>query len=114
MIVRLQPLIRGHVEKLRRKIQGFAETGEVLPVEYAYPALSMDIITDYAMGQSTENLDHQDFNYELASCTRGFGRVWHLSKHISGVMWLFIHTPTSVIKRLDPMAGQWKSFVEVT
>ena len=112
-ILRLQPLVQAHVEKLRQRIQGFAETGGVLPLEYAYPAMTMDIISDYAIGRSTRNLDHNDFNRELAACTKGFGRVWAVSKHVSGVLWLFQNIPTSVIQRLDPMAGQWKNFVEV-
>ena len=113
-ILRIQPLIQEHVEKLRRRILKFAETGTVLPVGYAYCALTMDIISDYAMGTSTGNLDYEDFNPELANCTKGFGRVWHISKHVSGMAWLFQNIPASIIRRLHPMAGQWKNFLEVT
>ena len=112
-ILRLQPLIQGHVEKLRQRMRGFAETGEVLPLNCAYPAMTMDIISDYAIGRSTGNLDHKDFNRDLASCVKGFGRVWLVSKHIPAVLWLFQNIPASMIRRLDPMAGQWKNFVEV-
>lgn len=109
----MESAIMDQVEKLSRRIEGFAASGQVLPLGFAYSALTMDIITEYAMEKTYGNLDYADFNQDMVDCIRGFGKMWRLGKHMNWLPRLMALVPTSVTLKLDPKLGQWKAFQEV-
>ncbi|KAK8108717.1 Cytochrome P450 monooxygenase sdnE [Apiospora sp. TS-2023a] len=56
-----EPQIRDKVEHLCRRFAAAAGTGEVVRLDVAFTALTMDIITDFAFGARTRHLDEPDF-----------------------------------------------------
>lgn len=52
------------IEKLPARFQAIAETGEVVRIDTAFMALTMDIICDYGFAISTDYLDKPDFGLE--------------------------------------------------
>lgn len=109
----MESAILDQVEKLSRRIEEFAASGRVLPLGFAYSALTMDIITEYAMEKTYGNLDYEDFNQDMVDCIRGFGKMWRLGKHMNWLPRLMSLVPPSVTLKLDPKLGQFKAFQEV-
>lgn len=101
-----EPQIREKVEHLCRRFAAAAETGEVVRLDVAFTALTMDIITDFAFGARTRHLDEPDF-----------GLLWKesiVSQSANGVIlrqfpWLWpvlLRTPLWMLRALrHPAAG---------
>ncbi|KAF4913756.1 Cytochrome P450 monooxygenase sdnE [Colletotrichum fructicola] len=60
-VTQLEPLIRSKVEKLSARFGEIAQTGEVVRLDAAFMALTMDIICDYAFANDRKYLDEPDF-----------------------------------------------------
>ncbi|KAI8255712.1 Exopolygalacturonase X-1 [Colletotrichum sp. SAR 10_98] len=60
-VTQLEPLIRSKVEKLSARFGDIAQTGEVVRLDAAFMALTMDIICDYAFANDRKYLDEPDF-----------------------------------------------------
>ncbi|CAI0647710.1 unnamed protein product [Colletotrichum noveboracense] len=60
-VTQLEPLIRSKVEKLSARFGAIAQTGEVVRLDAAFMALTMDIICDYAFANDRKYLDEPDF-----------------------------------------------------
>lgn len=61
-VTRLEPVIRANIDKLRARLEGFANTDEPVNVTDAFTALSADVIGGFAFGRSYGFLDAKDFN----------------------------------------------------
>ncbi|KAI8292295.1 Exopolygalacturonase [Colletotrichum sp. SAR11_57] len=60
-VTQLEPLVRSKVEKLSARFGEIAQTGEVVRLDAAFMALTMDIICDYAFANDRKYLDEPDF-----------------------------------------------------
>lgn len=63
-VAQLEPLIRGKVEKLSNRFETIAATGEVVRLDAAFMALTMDITCDYSFSRDRKYLDEPDFKLE--------------------------------------------------
>lgn len=61
-VARLEPVIQANVNKLRKRLEGFADKGKPVNLTDALTALSADVIGDFAFGRSYGFLDAEDFN----------------------------------------------------
>lgn len=61
-VVRLEPVIQLHVDKLRARLERSADSGEPVNLTDAFTALSADVIGDFAFGKRYGFLDADDFN----------------------------------------------------
>ena len=112
-ILAFEPVVREQIEKLSKRIEQHAGTGQLLHLGFAYGALTMDVVTEYAMEKSYGNLDQADYNQHLTNCVLGSGPVWRWGKHLPWILPLFARAPRWVIHKLDPNASQWQAFREV-
>lgn len=112
-VTALEPLLHNQVEKLSRRFEEFASSGKVLPVGYAYPAFTMDIITEYAMNKSYNSMDHEHFNCDMANFARSIGPVWHIGKHFRWFVPVMKSMPMWIALRLNPPIATWKVFEDV-
>ena len=55
--MRLEPMIVSKVQKLCERFRTLADTGEVLRLDAAFMAVTMDIITQYAYSRCYNYLD---------------------------------------------------------
>jgi len=61
-IRRLDYVLKNNIKKFLGRLQEFEEPGEPVNILEGYKALTSDIITTYAFGESHNYLDIQDFN----------------------------------------------------
>ena len=63
-VTQLEPIIREKAEKLASRFEAAVETREVIRIDVAYMALTMDVITQYAYAGSYNYLAEPDFKLE--------------------------------------------------
>lgn len=112
-IATLGPLMEKKIDQLSRRFQEFAASGNVLSIGTAYSALNMDIITEYTLIKGYNNLQAEDFNYEMVEAVKGATIMWQWAKHITVLPWLFERMPLRVIKRISAGLGQWTALQKV-
>lgn len=84
----LEPMIQEKIELLKVKLLDRAETGEILNMQRVYAALSLDIITQHALGESWEALQRPDFGAAITNAImmmlaiHPFGRAFPLAMRI--------------------------------
>lgn len=61
-VMRLEPIIKTHVDHLHRRLNEFFGTGQVVNLSDAFTCLSADVIGSYAFGKEYGFLDSKDFN----------------------------------------------------
>jgi cytochrome P450 len=92
----LEPMIQKKVELLKTKLLDRAETGEVLDMQRVYAALSLDIITQHALGESWEALERPDLGAAITNAIQmllvihPYGRAFPFAMRIieGSVSWL--------------------------
>jgi hypothetical protein len=56
-----EPMIKGKIQKLLRRLYASSTTGEVIRLDHSYTALTMNIIVEYSSGKCDNYLDHLNF-----------------------------------------------------
>lgn len=107
------PSIQAQIEKLSSRLDGFVDSGKVLPIGVAYSAFTMDVVTDYVLEKSYGNLDCEDFNTEFVTTISDQGYVWRVGKQIRLLPMLFVKAPTWAVRILSPGMIRYKMFLEV-
>jgi cytochrome P450 len=67
-VFRLEPRIQDKVDRLCARLSEFADSGQVVRLDVAYMALTMDVITEYAYGTCYNYLSEPDFKLEWKEC----------------------------------------------
>ncbi|KAK7428184.1 hypothetical protein QQZ08_005250 [Neonectria magnoliae] len=76
-----QGMIRKKLVRLCERISEFAETGRVLDIGAAISAFQRDVLTNYVLGKSYDDLEKEDFNAGMMIVAQAGGKVWRLTKH---------------------------------
>ena len=111
-VASLEPMFSTNIRKMIERIRMFVVTGEVVDLGVVFTALTMDIITEYAMGTNLGCLGQEDFNKNLVCFFSDFGPLWVVGKHLPFLPWLFRTLPSRIIKRLNVKIAAHKAFTE--
>ncbi|KAK1990315.1 cytochrome P450 [Colletotrichum falcatum] len=104
-VVRLEPLIREKVEKLSARFDGLARTGEVVRLDAAFMALTMDIICDYSFAHDRRYLDEPDFKLLWKETVIGAFEGGAASRHFPWMLPLMKRLPLSWVSAIKPSVG---------
>lgn len=99
---RLEPIIRKNVQKLLGRMHGAGETGQPLPMHYVFRAMTSDLITEYAFGDSFHFLDQEDFSIPYMKSTDVFFILNHTFGHFPWVGSLLAAAPPWAVKTFVP------------
>ncbi|EYE93682.1 cytochrome P450 [Aspergillus ruber CBS 135680] len=72
-VLSLEEVVQGTAKKIVSRMQSAFETSGRLDLHYAFRAVSVDVITNYAFDESYKLLDAPDFGKEFFDVIRGFG-----------------------------------------
>ena len=98
----LEPLIRSKVLKLSSRFTSAAQQHDVVRVDCAFMAVTMDVICSYCFGTSRDYLDYEDFGLEWKNTING---AWQKGALIRAFPWIPVlmrKFPRGLAKRLDP------------
>ena len=97
-VTQLEPIIREKVEKLASRFEAAVETREVIRIDVAYMALTMDVITQYAYARSYNYLAEPDFKLEWKKTLIGGFEMGATMRHLP---WM-AKTPDWLVKVINP------------
>ncbi|KAF4620123.1 hypothetical protein G7Y89_g14699 [Cudoniella acicularis] len=79
-----QDLIRRNLRKLCDRLSKVSGSKRPINLGAALSAFTRDVSTEFIIGKSYNDLDHEDFNIALTNMTTtGFGHIWRMTKHIT-------------------------------
>jgi hypothetical protein len=114
-VSRLEPLIRSKVEKLCSRLNAAAQAGEVVRLDAAFMALTMDVICDYSFALDPRYLDEADFKLEWKQTIITAFEGGALGRQFPWMLPLMKRLPIPLVTLLNPPLGfilRWQSGVE--
>lgn len=98
----LEPVIRRSIAKLLKRFERNQRSGEAVPLNLAFKALTGDVTTEYCFGKSFNHLDQEDYNqYHFDSVQKSF-EMSHLMLHVGWLGWLVTSLSDSILIKLVP------------
>ena len=104
-VSRMEPLIQEKVARLCARLAEKHGTGEVVRLDVAYMALTMDIITHYAYGESVNYLAEDDFRLAWKEAVIGALGNGTVLRQFPWILPLMKLIPMSVLQIMDPQAA---------
>ncbi|KAG7006351.1 hypothetical protein G7Y79_00015g039410 [Physcia stellaris] len=101
-VTALQPVIQHLSEKLCAKFEKCKGTEEVVPLECAFDAFTMDVITEYSLDTSFGYLDHPGWSSDFRELERAFGEMGYMQKMFPPMIRLMQSLPDKVVIWMDP------------
>jgi cytochrome P450 len=115
--MQLEPVIRGKVEKLCKRFEAIAKNQEVVRLDVAFMALTIDVITDYAFAADRKYLDEPDFQLLWFETIRGGFQNLALVLFFPWMLPAMKALPLSVAAAVNPTVGymlRWQAGVKET
>ena len=101
-IVTLEKALYTQIDRLCERIGDFRASNNIINLTDAYLALTMDIITDYALGKSTRLLELDHFSPDWKETINTIMRSTALINHFGWLPYLMKMLPTSIAKAFAP------------
>lgn len=73
MVLKLEGIVQTRVQKLLHLMKAKFSRKEAIDIHHAFRAISVDVITDYAFGESYDLLDKDDIGREFFAMVAGIG-----------------------------------------
>ena len=109
----LEPMIKNVVDKLCTRLRGYQRAKEAVNLRYAFAALAMDVVTDYAFAKSTNCLDEPDFAPMWPDAIDSISKQTHFIKQFPWILPLMRLMPLWLVKQLNPHIMRMISFETV-
>jgi len=106
MVLELEDIVQDKASKLISLAKNAFSAGKSLNLHFAFRSISVDVITEYAFGQSYDLLDRPDLGQELFVMIQRAGRpLWafHQSPMLQNIA---LSLPRGVASFLSPPVGQ--------
>ena len=101
-VAALQPVIQRLAEKLCAKFEKCKGTEEIVPLECAFDAFTMDVITEYSLDTSFGYLDHPGWSSDFRELERAFGEMGYMQKMFPPMIKMMQSLPDKVVIWMDP------------
>jgi hypothetical protein len=112
-ITKLEPVLSVMVEKLCSHLEEYRKSGKPLDVRFAYCALTTDIVTMYALNQSFNYLDGQNFSPEWFYLIKDLMKMLPLVAHFPCLSKIHV-LPDWVLALIAPKMLPMKTFQTVS
>lgn len=113
-VTELEPVVKGKVEILAKRFENAQKTGEVIRVDAAFMALTMDVICQYAFANDDNMLSKDDFNLAWKEMIVGAFEGGALLRQFPGMISMINAVPDSMIGIMMPSMSlmlDWKAGV---
>ena len=97
-VLKMEYLVDSRIEKLESIITSKFSRGEAVDLHHAFRAISVDVITDYAFGESYELIERDDLGREFWDLTTGIGPPWWVFQQWPLVQQIAMSLPPAVVK----------------
>ena len=107
-------MITEALDNLSQRLDAAAEIGNVIPLTYAYKALTSDVITAYCFGKSTGYLLWDDFNSPLFDTVYKFMKLTWWMTHVGWLGPMLNSLPIKFQVMLLPGLKSWYDMLQVS
>ncbi|KAK4212063.1 cytochrome P450 [Rhypophila decipiens] len=105
-VANLEPIIKSKVEKLCSRFSQLAQTGEVVRLDAAFMALTMDVICDYAFDDARWYLDKHDFEANWKDSVVKAAEGGAMARQFPWMLPLLMErVPLHLVSWMNPAAG---------
>jgi cytochrome P450 len=101
-VAALQPVIHRLVDKLCTKFETIKGTDEVVPMECAFDAFTMDVITEYCLDTNFGYLDHSGWSSDFRELERAFGEMSYIQKMFPPLLDIMNQLPDRLVAWMNP------------
>jgi cytochrome P450 len=111
----IEPLITSKIELLCRRFEDAIKTKEVIRLDAAYMALTMDIITHYSYGQSYNHLAEDDFKLSWKESIVSASANGAFLRQFPWALPILEAIPFSILQKINPQASalvEWQQMVQ--
>jgi cytochrome P450 len=112
-VLNLEHLVQSRAEKLLEIISSKFSRNEAVDLHHAFRSISVDIISDYAFGESYELLARDDLGREFFEMVVGIGPTWWFFQQWPAMQTLALSLPTAVAKAMSKPLKQVLTLLEV-
>lgn len=98
----LQPVIQRLADKLYTKLENCRGTDEVVPLECAFDAFTMDVITEYSLDTSFGYLDNPGWSSDFRELERAFGEMGYMQKMFPPLIDIMNSLPDRLVLWMNP------------
>ncbi|KAK1750420.1 cytochrome P450 monooxygenase sdnE [Echria macrotheca] len=104
-VSQLEPVLRSKIERLSSRLDAIHETQEIVRLDAAFMALTMDIICTYAFASDLRYLDEPDFKLEWKKTIIGAFEGGALGRQFPFMLPLMKMLPIGVVEAMNPGVG---------
>jgi len=104
-VYQMEWIVQDKIEQLSRRFEAAIETREVIRLDVAYMALTMDVITHYAFGKSYNHLAEDDFNLAWKETVVGGSANGAFLRQFPWLFPIMKLVPLSLLRVLKPQAA---------
>ena len=106
----LQPVIQRLADKLCMKLEKMRGTDEFVPIECAFDAFTMDVITEYSLDKSFGYLDTPGWSSDFRELERAFGELGYRQKFFPPLLDIMNSLPDRLTLWVNPRAKLLQDF----
>ena len=100
-VLDLESVVQHRAKRLISIIKQRFSRNEQVDLHHAFRAISVDVITDYAFGESYELLEREDLGKEFFDMTNGLGPSWWVFQQFPAVQKFALSLPESWAMAMD-------------
>ncbi|MCJ1353396.1 MAG: hypothetical protein MMC33_003382 [Icmadophila ericetorum] len=101
-VAQLQPVIQRLADKLCKKLETIRKTDEVVPIECAFDAFTMDVITEYSLDTSFGYLDNPGWSSDFRELERALGEMSYIQKLFPPLTDIMNSLPDWLVLAMNP------------
>lgn len=101
-VTALQPVIQRLVDKLCSRFEKIKGTNEVVSIECAFDAFTMDVITEYSLDESFGYLDYPGWSSDFRELERAFGELAYVQKMFPPLLDILNSLPERLLAWMYP------------
>jgi cytochrome P450 len=109
-IMELDPIISEKIKKLCLRLDRVAETGEVVRLDCALMATTIDVICDYGFAADRKYLDEPDFKLEWKKTASGVCETGAMARHFPWLIAPMEKLPLPIVDFVNPGFGISESY----
>lgn len=114
-VLSYEPQIRSTINRLIHRLHKCHTNKQIVRIDAAYSALTLDVVTRFAFGEDEENLNHPNFNLVWKEAILGTLSVFTFLQMFPWLWPVLNNMPVWLTERLDPGMGRtvrWQMMIE--
>ena len=112
-VLNQEDLVQARSQKLSKIMNSKFAKNEAVDLHHAFRSISVDVISDYAFGESYELLSRDDLGKEFFDLTGGIGPTWWVFQQWPAIQAFALSMPPSIAKAMSPPLKHILTLMEV-